>query len=107
MFLNVNLAQAIVSPGEVPPDNAAGAFQARYMAEDVVWVLVSGSAEWFLDSVFDAVGKHRLPDSHLHRHALGRLAGCPSPASSPGIFSAAAGILPRGACLHWLPATVL
>ncbi|MCE2796274.1 MAG: Nramp family divalent metal transporter [Planctomyces sp.] len=53
MFLNVNLAQAIVSPGEVPPDNAAGAFQARYMAEKMwsgFWFLALLNGFWILFS---------------------------------------------------------
>jgi Mn2+/Fe2+ NRAMP family transporter len=53
MFLNVNLAQAIVSPGEVPADNAAGAFQARYMAEKMwsgFWYLALLNGFWILFS---------------------------------------------------------
>lgn len=36
MFLNVNLAQAIITPDAIPADNAVGAFQAQYMA-DKLW----------------------------------------------------------------------
>jgi hypothetical protein len=53
MFLNVNLAQAIVSPGDVPADNAAGAFQARYMAEKMwsgFWFLALLNGFWILFS---------------------------------------------------------
>jgi len=51
MFLNVNLALAIVPPGTVLEGYAAGAFQARYMAEQLwsgFWVLALINGFWIL-----------------------------------------------------------
>ncbi len=51
MFLNVNLAQAIITPGNIPADNAAGAFQAQYMAEKLwsgFWGLALLNGFWIL-----------------------------------------------------------
>ncbi len=53
MYLNVNLAQAIVTPDNIPADNAAGAFQAAYMAEKLwsgFWVLALVNGFWILFS---------------------------------------------------------
>ncbi|MFO0976433.1 MAG: Nramp family divalent metal transporter [Planctomycetaceae bacterium] len=53
MFLNVNLAQAIVTPDNIPTDSAAGAFQAAYMAEKLwsgFWVLALVNGFWILFS---------------------------------------------------------
>lgn len=53
MFLNVNLAQAIITPGAIPPDNAAGAFQASYMANQLwsgFWGLALLNGFWILFS---------------------------------------------------------
>jgi hypothetical protein len=70
MYLNVNLALAIVPGDNIPADNAAGAFQARYMAEQLwhgFWALALINGFWILFStqlgnmdcltrvVFDAV----------------------------------------------------
>lgn len=53
MFLNVNLALAIVPPGTVLEGYAAGAFQARHMAEQLwsgFWVLALINGFWILFS---------------------------------------------------------
>lgn len=53
MYLNVNLAQAIVTPDNIPADSAAGAFQAAYMAEKLwsgFWVLALVNGFWILFS---------------------------------------------------------
>lgn len=53
MFLNVNLALAIVTPDAIPADNAAGAFQARFMAEKLwsgFWALALINGFWILFS---------------------------------------------------------
>ena len=53
MFLNVNLALAIVTPDTIPADNAAGAFQARFMAEKLwsgFWALALINGFWILFS---------------------------------------------------------
>ncbi|MFM7057204.1 MAG: Nramp family divalent metal transporter [Planctomycetota bacterium] len=53
MYLNVNLAQAIITPGNIPADNAAGAFQAQYMAEKLwsgFWGLALLNGFWILFS---------------------------------------------------------
>ena len=53
MYLNVNLALAIVSPDNVPPDSAAGAFQARFMADQLwhgFWALALINGFWILFS---------------------------------------------------------
>lgn len=53
MFLNVNLAQAIITPDTIPADNAAGAFQAQYMAEKLwsgFWGLALLNGFWILFS---------------------------------------------------------
>jgi Mn2+/Fe2+ NRAMP family transporter len=53
MFLNVNLALAIVTPDAIPADNAAGAFQARFMAEKMwsgFWALALINGFWILFS---------------------------------------------------------
>jgi len=53
MFLNVNLAVAIVPGDNIPADNAAGAFQARYMAEQLwhgFWALALINGFWILFS---------------------------------------------------------
>jgi len=53
MFLNVNLALAIVPGDNIPADNAAGAFQARYMAEQLwhgFWALALINGFWILFS---------------------------------------------------------
>lgn len=53
MFLNVNLATAIVPPGENLADVAAGAFQAKYMAEQLwsgFWFLALLNGFWILFS---------------------------------------------------------
>ncbi len=53
MYLNVNLALAIVPGDNIPADNAAGAFQARYMAEQLwhgFWALALINGFWILFS---------------------------------------------------------
>ena len=53
MFLNVNLARAIVNPGAIPDDSAAGAFQARYMADQLwsgFWWLTLINGFWIMFS---------------------------------------------------------
>ncbi len=53
MFLNVNLARAIVNPGEIPADSAAGAFQARYLADQLwsgFWWLTLINGFWIMFS---------------------------------------------------------
>lgn len=53
MFLNVNLALAIVPADSIPADNAAGAFQARYMANQMwsgFWALALINGFWILFS---------------------------------------------------------
>lgn len=53
MFLNVNLALAIVPPGEEVAGAAAGAFQARYMADQLwpgFWLLALLNGFWILYS---------------------------------------------------------
>lgn len=53
MFLNVNLAVAIVPGNDIPADNAAGAFQARYMADHLwhgFWALALVNGFWILFS---------------------------------------------------------
>lgn len=53
MFLNVNLAQAIITPNNIPADNAAGAFQASYMANQLwsgFWGLALLNGFWILFS---------------------------------------------------------
>jgi hypothetical protein len=53
MFLNVNLALAIVPADNIPADNAAGAFQARFMAEQLwhgFWALTLINGFWILFS---------------------------------------------------------
>ena len=53
MFLNVNLALAIVPSDNIPADNAAGAFQARFMAEQLwhgFWALALINGFWILFS---------------------------------------------------------
>ena len=53
MYLNVNLAQAIIPPGKIPADNAVGVFQAEYMAEKLwtgFWALALLNGFWILFS---------------------------------------------------------
>lgn len=53
MFLNVNLALAIVPEGTVLPDYSAGAFQAKHMAQSLwsgFWVLALLNGFWILFS---------------------------------------------------------
>jgi len=53
MYLNVNLAQAIITPDNIPADTAAGAFQAQYMAQKLwpgFWGLALLNGFWILFS---------------------------------------------------------
>lgn len=53
MYLNVNLALAIVPADQIPDNNSAGAFQARFMAEQLwsgFWVLALVNGFWILFS---------------------------------------------------------
>ncbi len=53
MYLNVNLALAIVPGDQIPDNNSAGAFQARYMADQLwsgFWALALINGFWILFS---------------------------------------------------------
>jgi hypothetical protein len=53
MYLNVNLALAIVPANQIPSDKTAGAFQAAYMAEHLwygFWYLALANGFWILFS---------------------------------------------------------
>lgn len=53
MFLNVNLAVSIIPPGEALKDEAVGAFQATYLAQQVwsgLWLLTLLNGFWILYS---------------------------------------------------------
>ena len=70
MFLNVNLATAIIPHGTDLQGLAAGAYQAEYLAQDLAGLLVPDPVQRLLDPVQDAAGQHRHPGAHHHRRAV-------------------------------------
>ena len=70
MFLNVNLATAIIPHGTDLQGLAAGAYQAEYLEQDLAGLLVPHAVQRLLDPVQDAARQHRHPGAHDHRRAV-------------------------------------
>ncbi len=70
MFLNVNLATAIIPHGTDLQGLAAGAYQAEYLEQDLAGLLVPHAVQRLLDPVQDAAGQHRHSRAHDHGRDL-------------------------------------
>ena len=93
MFLNVNLATAIIPHGTDLQGLAAGAYQAEYLSEDLAGLLVPHPVQRLLDPVQDPARQHRHPGAHGHGRrvdgepARARVAGAASARSTTACWS--------------------